>query len=84
MSVWVTSTGYGFDAFAGGRWNALSDKSLRVERWSGGTRAIGLTRERVVFDPTGLADRPLSLTLGRDNARVIVNIGADGTARVAG
>ena len=49
-----------------------------------GTAAGFGTRERVMFDATGLADRPLTVTLRREGARADVEIGADGSVHVAG
>ena len=84
VSLWVTPTGYGFDEWREGRWTPLADGALKVERWSPGTGASGLTRERVLFDTTGLADRPLTLTLLREGSRAEVSITADGSVRVTG
>ena len=83
VSLWVTAGGYGFDRRAGGVWSPLAEKPFRVERWREGTRAgVGGTRQRIVFDPTGLADRPLSVRLTRDRASVTAAIDTDGRARV--
>lgn len=83
VSLWVTAGGYGFDRRAGGVWTPLSDKPFRLERWRDGTRAaIGGTRQRIVFDPTGLADRPLSIKLTRDRASATATVEADGRAHV--
>lgn len=86
VSLWVTAGGYGFDRRAAGQWVAAAEKPLRVERWRDGTRAaIGDAsgRLRVVFDPTGLADRPAQVTLSRSGARAVIDMAADGTVRVA-
>jgi len=85
ISLWVTATGYGFDERRGGAWVAIGDKPLRVTVWGQGTRAqIGGGRERVIFDPTGLADHPLALRLDRDKATTAVMIGGDGSVKVGG
>lgn len=87
VSVWVTSGGYGFDRRLAGGWLPLADKPLRVERWSEGTRA-SITdrsgRERVTFDSTGMADRPLDVRLVRQDATATIQIDADGSVRVGG
>lgn len=83
VSLWVTAGGYGFDRRAGGVWSPLSDKPFRVALWRDGTRAtLDGARTRVVFDPTGLADRPLAVKLTRDRASVTARIEADGVAHV--
>ena len=87
VSVWVTAGGYGFDARVAGGWQPLGERPLTVERWEAGTRAVPsdpAPRVRVVFDSTGLADRPLDLRLQRRAARVNVRIGADGSVAVDG
>ena len=84
VSLWITREGYGFDAWRGGRWSPADVAGLKVARWNDGTRASGLVRERVTFDPTGLADRPLTVALVREGTRAEVAIAADGTVRVTG
>ena len=91
VGLWVTTGGYGFDRRVAGRWVAMADKPLRVERWAEGTRATmaGVSgaadeRLRIVYDTTGLADRPAQVTLSRNGARAVVDLAADGTIRVAG
>lgn len=84
VSVWVTPTGYGFDEWRGGRWQPMADGPFRVGRWGQGVAAVGVARERIVFDTTGLADRPLTVSLRRDGGEASVAIAADGTVRVAG
>jgi len=84
ISVWVTSGGYGFDRRITGAWSPIADKPLRVARWAEGTRAQladPAGRARAAFDPTGAADRGIDLTLSRDDARVLVRLGADGEVR---
>ena len=83
VSLWVTETGYGFDQWRDGRWSPM-EPPLGVEQWRPGTAAAGLVRERVTFDTTGLADRPLTITLTREGARTDVVIEPDGRAHVAG
>lgn len=84
VSLWVTSGGYGFDRRVAGAWSPVAEKPLRVERWSEGTRAVvpqATGRTRVVFDPTGIADRPADIRLERGDAAALVTIAADGEAR---
>lgn len=86
VSVWVTAGGYGFEARAGGAWQSLPSP-LAVERWKAGTQATpsdAAPRVRVVFDPTGMADRPLDVRLQRRAARTTVHIGGDGSVVVDG
>lgn len=87
VSVWVSPDGYGFDAREGGAWAPIAEKPLKVTPWSKGTQALPGTsagRDRVLFDSTGLADRPLDVTLVRDGQRVTVHVGAGGEVKVGG
>ncbi len=85
VSLWVTPGGYGFDERSGGQWQAIGEKPLRVAQWGVGVRpTLTLARERLVFDPTGLADRSLDLRLTRDEDSTVVRIGMDGSVRVGG
>lgn len=87
VGVWVSAAGYGFDQRSGGGWQAMSDKPLRVAQWSKGTRALiagGDGRDRVVFDSTGLVDRPMRVQLIRDGHGASVSIGTDGAVRIHG
>ena len=84
VSLWVTPSAYGFDRWRGGGWQAVTEKPLRMTQWGRGTRATNIVRERVTFDPTGLADRSLDVTLSREGVRATVAIGGDGQVRIAG
>jgi general secretion pathway protein H len=61
----------------------LAEKPLRVERWSDGTRAQtdAGARARVIFDPTGTADRGLDVQLDRGGAAALVRVEATGEVR---
>jgi general secretion pathway protein H len=85
-SVWVAPGGYGFDVHVGSGWQPMPDKGLRVAQWGKGVRPLlaGDSRARVIFDSTGLADRPLDLRLERDGQTATVHIGAAGEVRVDG
>ena len=86
VSVWVTAGGYGFDERAGGQWRALGDK-LSVVQWKNGIKAVPTGaggRDRVVFDPTGMADRPMTVELRREGQSMRVAVGINGAVRVGG
>lgn len=85
VSLWVSGGGYGFDERVGGRWAPIAEKPLRVTSWGRGTRAVVTDtggRQRVMFDTTGLADRPLDVRLRRDDEEVAIRIAADGSVKV--
>ena len=84
VSLWVSAGGYGFDARRDGGWVAMSEKPLRVTRWSKGTEAQPRSggRDRILFDSTGSADQPLDVMLHRSSENLTVRIGNDGRVRV--
>ncbi|OYY91403.1 MAG: type II secretion system protein GspH [Sphingomonas sp. 28-66-16] len=88
VSIWVTAAGYGFDKRAGGAWQPISEKPLRVARWATDIRptiADPSGRARVIFDSTGLANAPLDVRLRRGaDAAATVSIGADGAITING
>jgi general secretion pathway protein H len=87
VSVWVADSGYGFDQRRRGGWAAIGEKPFQVTSWNKGTRAIvtaGQARDRVMFDSTGFADRPLDVRLTRDAEAVTVHVGTDGAVKVGG
>jgi general secretion pathway protein H len=84
MAIRVTSAGYGFDRRERGEWKPLDQPPFTDSAWSEGTSAgiQAQSAQRVVFDTTGAAE-PVTLLLSRDDERLLVEIGADGKARVA-
>jgi general secretion pathway protein H len=87
VSVWVSGGGYGFDERTHGKWVPVAEKPLRVTSWGKGTRAVVTDtggRQRIMFDTTGLADRPLDVRLKRDAEEVSVRIAPDGSVKVGG
>jgi general secretion pathway protein H len=83
VSLWVSAGGYGVDQRIGGAWMPAGDGPLKVAEWQPGTKAqLPVARERVTFDETGLADRPLEVALVHGRASAHVRIGPDGSARV--
>ena len=83
VSVAVGAEGYGFAERRGRDWRPLQPNLVPAGRWADGTtaQASGEAGERIVFDPTGLAD-PARLVLRRGDERATVEIGADGTIHV--
>lgn len=86
MSAWVTRSGYGFDQFQGGRWQAMSVKPFEGDNWDRGTAVAlsggGQGRARVRFDSLGLPDAPTSVKLARDGRTAEVRIDANGDVGV--
>lgn len=85
IGLLVSAQGYGFEWRDKGAWRLLTERPFEQRRWAGGATAIvgEAGQARALFDPTGLVE-PLDVTLVRDDARVQVRIGADGTIDVHG
>lgn len=75
--------GYGFSRRERGAWVPITQKPLEQRAWGEGVTALtSATGEaRVVFDSTGLAD-PATVSLIRDDMRISVVVGADGSIDV--
>ena len=87
VSVWVTAGGYGFDERVGRALAGVGRQGLRVAQWGEGVQAVPSAasgRDRVVFDPTGMADQPMTVELRRDGQSVRVSVGINGAVRVGG
>jgi general secretion pathway protein H len=84
VELWVSNTGYGFAERADGQWRPLGDKPFRVVQWPGGMHAQVPGRAELVFDPTGIADRALDVTILREGDAARVSIAGDGSVRVTG
>lgn len=83
VAVEATATGYGFSAFDGAAWTALTDGPFGQESWSEGVSVSPTDPIRVVFDPTGVAE-PATLTLSRDGRASRVNIDGAGEVSIDG
>lgn len=86
-ALWVSPAGYGFERHDGEAWRPIGRPPFQDRQWPADT-AVTIAQEdgertRIVFDATGLND-PLDVTLARDENRVSVAIGADGTIDVGG
>lgn len=82
MAVAMDAAGYRFERRTRGRWQAWEGKPFTPERWPEGARAVlPADGARLTFDTTGVAE-PMAVTLERDDARVVVSVGADGAIHV--
>jgi general secretion pathway protein H len=83
MALRVSDSGYRFERRDGGSWRRVTDEPFRPESWSQGTHALadGAGHARIIFDTTGQAE-PLDVSLVREDARILVRIGGDGTINV--
>src|SRR3546814_6275184 len=84
MSVWVAPSGYGFAQRIEGAWVPLDEKPFVTTDWR--HQAIALVGAsgpaRVMFDTTGAAVAPLTVTLVRNDARAAVSVAVDGKVTI--
>ncbi|MET0251391.1 MAG: GspH/FimT family pseudopilin [Novosphingobium sp.] len=87
VALVVGSAGYYFEARAGGGWQPLDQAGL-VPWGEGVSASIGAAargdsqRERLVFDPVGLASGDAAVRLSRGGRAMTVRIARDGTVRL--
>jgi general secretion pathway protein H len=86
MSVWVASSGYGFDRFSGGHWEQVDEKPFAGANWPNGTTLalVGAEqgRARLRFDSLGLPDSSVSFQLTREGQAARVQVFANGDVEV--
>lgn len=86
-ALWVSPEGYGFERYDGENWAAMGRGPFQDRQWPEEV-AVAIApqdgeRTRIIFDATGLTD-PLQVMLIRDETRVSVSVGADGSINVDG
>jgi general secretion pathway protein H len=86
MSVWVAPSGYGFAQRIEGEWVPLDDEPFVTTDWRHQAIALVGSRgpARIVFDTTGAAIAPLTVTLVRNDARSSVSVDANGKVTIGG
>ena len=82
VALWVSPSGYGFEQWRTGKWQAVDAKPLRQENWSRGVRAEVSGQTRVSFDTVGLPDRGLDVRLAQGDRMATVRIAANGDVAV--
>lgn len=86
ISAWVSASGYGFDRFRGGHWQAMTEKPFGNGNWEQGIEidAAGAAtrRPRVRFDSLGMADEPFELRISRDGQAATIHVAANGDVEV--
>lgn len=86
MSAWVAPSGYGFDQYRQGHWQALEEKPFSVADWPDGTTISGDSaasgRARLRFDSLGMPDKGARFQLENDGRSAVVSVAANGDIRV--
>ena len=82
ISAWVSPSGYGFDRFREGHWEAMTDKPFDAANWAKGTDVGGAAatsgRARVRFDSLGMPDQPFEIRVSRGGQAALVRVDANG------
>ena len=74
VRIWVAASGYGFDTRNKGAWQAAPDGALDNGNWSEGI-TLSANNEgagQIVFDASGMPDRPLTVRLSQGSAAASV------------
>lgn len=93
VSLWISPSGYGFDLYRDGRWQAQTKGALAAHDWDKGTTvaASGISGEaarasggaaRLTFDNLGLPEGPVAIDLKRDDRSARVEVAANGDVSV--
>ena len=92
VSLWVSPSGYGFDLYAGGKWQPQPRGALAPVDWDKGTAVstsgigdgarLGGGAARLTFDNLGLPEGPMTVTLKRDDKTARVEVAANGDVAV--
>ncbi len=82
--IWISASGYGVERRRRGAWQAMTDKPFRPVQWKAGT-GVSLGEgghQAITFDATGAPSAPVTVTLGRDDARATITVSGNGAIRV--
>ena len=93
VSLWVSDSGYGFDRYSDGRWQAEARGALKPDDWDEGTSVstsgigadaakLGGGSTRLTFDNLGLPEGPMTVTLARDDQTARIEVAANGDVAV--
>jgi type II secretion system protein H len=84
MAVWVTRAGYGIEQRRHGAWQPLTKRPFAPTAWRAGTVAQtdGASGQRIVFDTTGAAAAPQTITLAHAAVTMTIMIADNGDIRV--
>ena len=79
-AIAIDQSGYRFEERRRGEWMPMGGKHLGRIGWGEGIAAQNTAR--IAFDPTGAADRDMTLTLVQGTVQAVVQIEASGQVRV--
>ena len=79
-AISIDPIGYHIEEKRRGEWLLMTGKRNNRMEWGDGIAAQSTAR--IVFDPTGAADRDMTLTLVQDSVQAVIQIDANGQVRV--
>ncbi len=84
VAIWVAPSGYGFERFAGGRWQPLTSKPFEPRDWGKDITAAPQSGSaaRVGFDAIGLPSDGFAVVVGDGASRATVTVAANGDVAV--
>ena len=93
VSLWVSASGYGFDRYSGGKWQAEERGALKSSDWDEGITVTtsGISGQgaklsggaaRLTFDNLGLPEGPMTVELKRAERSARVEVAANGDVAV--
>lgn len=84
IALWASPSGYGFEEFRDGIWQASTDNALTTQNWDQNISAQTSSDEplRIIFDSTGLPSDGFNLTLNKENFSQSVRLDAAGSIKV--
>ena len=82
--VWVAPSGYGFERFRSGRWEAWQEGPLRDRDWPDGVVPVlsGTEARRLQFDPLGFPANAMAVTFSGGDKPIRVAVSATGEVAV--
>ncbi|WP_181883542.1 GspH/FimT family pseudopilin [Sphingorhabdus pulchriflava] len=80
---WTRASGYGFEQRFDGQWRAHPDPAFKPRNFENGTRILGASQNRILFDATGLPSSPAKIELTNGEGSSLVSVSASGEVAVA-
>ncbi len=83
VAVWISPSGYGFERYGDGRWQAFEQKPFEAHDWGKGLSATsGEGRSRIAFDTVGLPDSGWVVSISDGDRRASVGLASNGDVAV--
>lgn len=77
VALWLAPSGYGFERYAGGSWQAVPGRAFAVRNWPDEIRWVPMAQQtsvRLVFDRVGTSRTPQTIILTDGRQRQSINV----------